>query len=64
MCVRTITDANMFGELLSDEVKPLRKWIKRKDSILVYPDGGKYHEELKRLGFGIHNIGILCTPGH
>ncbi len=56
MCVRTIIDANMFGELLSDKIKPLRNWIERKDGILVYPDGGKYHEELKRLGFSIHDI--------
>lgn len=63
MCVRTIIDTNMFGELLSDKIKPLRKWIERKDGILVYPDGGKYHEELKRLGFSIHNLDIEQPQG-
>ena len=48
MCVRAIIDTNMFGELFSDQVRPLRKWIERKDGILVYPDGGQYNEELNR----------------
>ncbi len=56
MCVRTIIDTNMFGELLSDPVRPLLRWIERKDGVLVYPDGGKYHDELRRRGFSIHNI--------
>ena len=56
MCVRTIIDTNMFGELLSEPVRPLLRWIERKDGVLVYPDGGKYHDELRRRGFSIHDI--------
>ena len=56
MCIRTIIDTNMFGELLSDPVRPLLRWIERKDGVLVYPDGGKYHDELRHQGFGIHDI--------
>ena len=48
MCVRTIIDTNMFGELLSDSVAPLRSWVERKDGVLVYSDSGQYGAELKR----------------
>lgn len=48
MCVRTIIDANLFGELSSDSVRTLRRWVERKDGVLVYSDGGQYGAELKK----------------
>ena len=48
MCVRTIIDTSMFGELLSDSVGPLRSWVERKDGVLVYSNGGRYGIELRR----------------
>ena len=48
MCVKTIIDANMLGELRSDSIGAIRKWIERQDGTLVYPDSGQYHEELAK----------------
>lgn len=48
MCVRTIIDTDMFGELLANGVGPLRDWVERKHGVLVYSNGGRYGEELRR----------------
>ncbi len=46
MCIRTIIDASMFGNLDNDSCKPIRKWIERRDGMLIYPSSGQYREEL------------------
>ncbi len=48
MCIRAIIDANLFGDLQAAKIKPLLRWIDRKDGLLVYSDAGEYSDELKK----------------
>lgn len=48
MCTRTIIDASVFGELNSPKMQPLWTWVKSGHGIIVYTNGGKYDEELRK----------------
>ena len=52
MCVRTILDASAFGHLCSGTKNSagdqLRKWIGRRNGVVVYSTYGKYDEELSK----------------
>ena len=52
MCVRTILDASAFGHFCSRTKNSagdqLRKWIGRRDGVIVYSTYGKYNEELSK----------------
>ena len=48
MCTRTIIDTSVFGKLNSPRMKPFWNWMNRGHGIIVYTDGGKYYEELRK----------------
>ena len=51
MCVRTIVDASVASKFVhqkSGSVARLRKWIDRKDGLLVYWSVGKFGEEMRK----------------
>lgn len=48
MCTPTIIDASVFGKLGSLTMQPFWKWMKNGNGVIVYTDGGKYDEELRR----------------
>ena len=48
MCVPAIIDASAFNLVTSRSCFELRKWIKRRDGIVIYSEKGKYWTELRK----------------
>lgn len=51
MCVRAIVDASLASKFVHEKtgsVARLRKWIDRKDGLLVYWSVGKFGEEMRK----------------
>lgn len=48
MCTRIIIDASVFGKLRSSKMDPFWNWMNSGHGIIVYTDGGKYDEELRK----------------
>ena len=51
MCTHTIIDASVFGKLDSANMRQFWNWMKDGHGIIVYTDGGKYDDELRKKAY-------------